>query len=451
MNKQFLKAVRDQMPEPLKYVTAPFIRNKLIKNRDFIKYYSLLEEREKLSTEQINEYQLNQLRQILIYSFKNVPYYRDLFRKISFDPSDFSHFDQLKNIPLLTRKIVTKNFDKLISEANVKNGFYIGTTGGSSGLPLKFLLDYDSIYKENAFIYYYRKKLGYRFEDKLATFRQLEFGDKLWKYNPMHNEILFTPIKLSKLTIASYAKKINELGPNYLNGYLSAIWYFAKLLDEHHIDLAFKLKGIFLISENIDNNQRKFIEEFFKVKSITFYGHSERCSIAEEIYPGRYKFDPYYGYTEQVLTENNKYSIVGTGFLNNTMPFIRYQTDDVCSPDDQYFSIEGKRNSAVGLTGINDEFLSSSIFDLDKELFKNIITYQFIQQKKGKAELLLIVNKQFRSSEIDGIKNDIYADTKGVIDIDIKVVDSLILSPRGKYQMYISHLNKENLSRSTDD
>jgi phenylacetate-CoA ligase len=241
------------------------------------------------------------------------------------------------------------------------------------------------------------------------------------------------------------------LGPHYLNGYLSAIWYFAKLLDEYHIELTFKLKGIFLVSENVDQNQRKFIEEFFNVKSLTFYGHSERCTIAEEVYPGRYKFDPYYGYTEQILTENNKYTIVGTGFLNYTMPFIRYQTDDVCSPDDQYFSIEGKRSSAVGLYGMNDEFLSSSVFDLDKQIFKNIITYQFVQNKKGKAELLLIVNKEFQSSEIDIIKKDIQADTNGVIDIEVKIVESLILSPRGKYQMYISNMNKANPKGSTDN
>jgi phenylacetate-CoA ligase len=151
------------------------------------------------------------------------------------------------------------------------------------------------------------------------------------------------------------------------------------------------------------------------------------------------------------MIENNKYSIVGTGFLNYTMPFIRYQTDDVCSPDDQYFSIEGKRSSAVGLYGLNDEFLSSSVFDIDKQIFKNIITYQFVQNKKGKAELLLIVNKQFQSSEIEVIKKDIQADTNGVIDIEVKIVESLILSPRGKYQMYISNMNKINPNRSTDN
>ena len=113
----------------------------------------------------------------------------------------------MKKIPFLTRKLITENFDKLISREKVKNGYYIGTTGGSSSVPLKFLLDYDSIYKENAFIYYYRKKLGYKFNDKLVAFRQVEFTNSLWKFNPMYNELIFFPIKLSKITIQDYVKK----------------------------------------------------------------------------------------------------------------------------------------------------------------------------------------------------------------------------------------------------
>jgi phenylacetate-CoA ligase len=247
MNKDFLKRVRDKMPESLKYNTASFFRNALIKNREFLKYYKLLEEREEANSEIIKEYQLNQLKQILIYSYKNVPYYQELFNKISFDPFKFSDFEQISNIPFLTREIITDNFDKLKSTKKIKNGYYKGTTGGSSGLPLKFLLDYESIYRENGFIYYYRKKSGYQFEDKLATFRQVEFGNKLWKFNPMHNELIFSPIKLSKVTINDYVKKINEYKPQYLNGYLSAIWYFAKLLAEHQINITFKIKGIFLM------------------------------------------------------------------------------------------------------------------------------------------------------------------------------------------------------------
>jgi phenylacetate-CoA ligase len=247
-------------------------------------------------------------------------------------------------------------------------------------------------------------------------------------------------MKVSKVTINEYAKKINEYQPQYLNGYLSAIWYFAKLLDEFKIDLRFKVKGIFLTSENIDSAQRKFIEEFFGAKSITFYGHSERCVIAEEIYPLKYLFDPYYGYTEQVINEESTYSIVGTGFLNYTMPFIRYKTDDICRPDNQYFNIEGKRDSTSGLYGNNDEFLPSSVLDLDQPVFKNIITYQFFQEKKGKADLLVIAGNLYKPSEMEGMKAEMNRQTSGIIEINIKLVDRLLLSQRGKYQMYITSI-----------
>jgi phenylacetate-CoA ligase len=444
MNKHFLKKIRDNMPESLKYITAPIIRGELVKNKEFLKYYNLLEERESISSEKIIEYQFDQLKQILIHSYKNVPYYQELFKKNSFDPNKFSDFKQMEEIPFLTRELVKENFDKLISRIEVKGGYYVGKTGGSSGLPLKFLLDFSSIYKENAFIYYYRKKGGYTFNDKLATFRDVGLGTKLCRYDAMYKELIFSPIKLSIVTVNNYANRINDFKPQYLNGYLSVIWYFAKLMESSQITLKTKLKGIFLMSENIDNIQRTFIEHFFNTKSYVHYGHSERCVLAEEKSRNNYQFDPYYGFTEQAHIENNNYSIVGTGFLNYIMPFIRYKTDDVCSPVNQLYTIYGKRSSSVGLYGYNNEFITSTVFDLSKEIFKNIITYQFVQNEKGKADLLLIVNKYFKLSEIELIKNTIYKDTKGIIDFDIKIVDHLILTPRGKSQMYISYTDNNS-------
>jgi phenylacetate-CoA ligase len=440
MNKHFLKTLRDKIPEPLKYIAGPIFRNKLIKNKEFSKYYTLLENRELIHPDKIIENQFSQLKQVLIHSYQNVPYYHELFNKVSFAPHKFSDLEQIKKIPFLTRQIIKDNFDQLISGAKVRKGHYIATTGGSSGLPLKFLLDYDSIFKENAFIYYFRKKLNYQFEDKLVTFRSTEYGNKLWKFNPMYNEMIFYPRKLSKINIAGIAKKINEFNPQFLNGYLSAIWYFAKLVDEYKINISLKLKGIFLISENLDPGQRTFIEQFFNVKSSTFYGHSERCVIAEEITPYNYKFDPYYGFTEFIQLEDDQFSIVGTGFLNYTMPLIRYKTDDIITPVNQYYSISGKKSSTSRLVGANDEFLTITALGLTNPIFKNILNFQFIQNEKGKADLLIIVSENFQMSEMEGIKNQLRKQNKGIIDMEIKIVENLVLSPRGKYDRYISRL-----------
>jgi phenylacetate-CoA ligase len=443
MNKHFLKGIRDEMPEFLKYVAAPFFRAKLIKNREFCKYYDLLEGRETINHEKIKEYQLSQTKELLVYSYQNVPYYTELFNKIKFDPEKLNSFDDIKVIPYLTKQIIRQNFDKLISTKKVNGGYYIATTGGTTGEPLKVLLDYDSIFQENAFIYQFRKRLGYQFEDKLATFRGVEFGGKLWKLSPMYNELLFSPFKLSKLTLNHYVKKINSFNAKYLNGYLSSLYFFAKLMEENQIRLSVKLKGIFLLGENIDVSQRQFLENFFSVKSSTHYGQTERCVIAEELERGLYKPNPFYGYTELIKQSSDDYEIVSSGFLHRTMPLIRYKSGDLCEKANGLIKIKGRWNVTDFLVGINDEKVSHISINFHSDILKNVSNYQFIQDEKGKAELLLIVNKDFNPSEITVMRTEMDRKIKGVIDFNIKVVDSLKLSSGGKFNRFISNIKND--------
>ena len=438
MNKHLLKSIRDRMPESLKYITAPLFRDKLLLNKEFRNCYSNLENREGIAPAEIKEYQFNQLKQILIYAFQNVPYYTELFNEINFRPENLNSFDDIKVIPFLTKEIIRDNFDKLISVKKVNGGCYRTTTSGSTGKPLEMLLDYNSFFKENAFIYFFRKELGYRYIDKLVTFRGIEFGGRLWRYNPMHNEIIFSPFKLSKKSLDIYVKKINSIKPGYFNGYFSSIYYFTKLLFESNIKLNFRLKGIFFISEKIDAIERQFVESFFEVKSMTFYGHTERCIIAQELHQDEYTFDPYYGFTEMISTNDNNYNIVGTGFLNKTMPLIRYLTDDFCLPiSEDKCSIVGRRDLNDFLLGINGEKISSASLHFISNFLINVIGYQFIQNRVGKSVLLLVPTKDFKTSELARIKCEIDRELKGIIDFEIKVDEKLILASSGKFQMFL--------------
>lgn len=442
MNKNFLKNIRDLMPEPLKYLTASLFRNRLIKNKEYCRYSELLSDREKLSEEAIKEFQFNELKNILKYSYKFVPYYTELFDEVGFCPQNMKSFEEIQIIPFLTKELLRLNFDKLISTENIPGGHYVAITGGSTGEPLKVLLDYDCVFKENAFVNYFRRKLDYQSKDRIVTFRGIEFGDRLWKLNPMQNELIFSPFKLSSITLQTYVEKINQFKPGYLNGYLSTLYYFAKLLSDKKLKLKYPIKGIFLISENIDKEQRQFVENFFQVKTSSFYGHSERCIIAEEIEPNEYLFDPYYGFTELIPNNDSTYIISGTGFLNKTMPLIRYKTDDVCFPSGKRFIIDGSRKSTMGLYGINDEFFTHAAFNFHSEIFKNVTSYQFVQKQKGKVDLLLIVNQNYNDDDLKLIKKEIDKKTKGVIDFNILVKDKLILTKRGKFNLFISQIEE---------
>jgi phenylacetate-CoA ligase len=442
MNKHFLKNIRDNIPEPLKYLFAPVFRAKLIRNKEYIKYEKMLSERLVLDSNTIKEYQLSRLKEILAYSFEYVPYYNALFKQVGFNPQNMKSIEDMAIIPYLTKDLIRNNFDQLVSTKKIHGGHYVAITGGSTGEPLKVFLDYDSVFKENAFINHFRLKSGYNKDSKLATFRGIEFENHLWKYNPMQNELVFSPFRLSKKTIKEYVERLNLFRPDFLNGYLSCIYFLAKLLEECKLNLKYPIKGIFLISENIDKEQRLFIENFFHTKSSTFYGHSERCIIAEETYPNEYTFDPYYGYTELLERENGICEIIGTGFLNRTMPLIRYRTNDVCKQNARgTVSIVGRWNIEEFLVGVNSEKVSHSAINFHSDVFKNIVNYQFIQTQPGKVELLLLVNEQFKPSEMEYLKKEIDKKIKGVIHLKVKVTDNLILSPRGKFNRFISMNN----------
>lgn len=444
MNKLYLKRIRDNIPETIKYLIAPLFRNKLIQNSKYTHFNQLLLRRELSNNETIKKYQFEELKKILIYAKDFVPYYTKLFEQVGFDPKEMKSAEEIKVIPYLTKEIIRAEFDQLISTKKISGGYYLATTGGSTGEPLKVLLDYDSVFKENAFVNYFRSKLGYQIQDRLATFRGVEFDDRLWKFNPMQNELIFSPFKLSKNTVKTYVAKINKYKPAFLNGYLSSLHFFAQLLSENNLRLKHPIKGIFLISENIDIAQREFLENFFNVKSCTFYGHTERCVIAEELSPNEYVFDPYYGYSELIDNSTGSFSIVSTGFLNKTMPLIRFKTNDNCVlTKRKTISISGRWDVNDFLIGKNEEKVFHSALNFHSEIFKNVTSYQFIQKQKGEADIHIIVNKDFQTSEIAIMKKMIDKKTKGVIEFNIKITDQLILSKRGKYKMFISELKDQ--------
>jgi hypothetical protein len=103
-------------------------------------------------------------------------------------------------------------------------------------------------------------------------------------------------------------------------------------------------------------------------------------------------------------------------------------------------SIKGRRGINDFLVGRNDEKIFNSSLHFLSDILTNVTKYQFIQEIKGTAVLLLVPNKNFNTSEIISIKGELDKKMKGIIDFEIKVEEKLILSSRGKYQMFISNI-----------
>lgn len=89
------------------------------------------------SADTIERYQVGALRDLLAEAQRHVPYWREVFTRLRFDPRDVRSKRDLDALPVLTREIVRERYRDLVhpmyAAVNLKKG-----TSGSTGTPLKF-------------------------------------------------------------------------------------------------------------------------------------------------------------------------------------------------------------------------------------------------------------------------------------------------------------------------
>jgi phenylacetate-CoA ligase len=216
--------------------------------------------------------------------------------------------------------------------------------------------------------------------------------------------------------------------------------------------LNYKLKAIFLISENFSVADIEIMKSFFQCNISSFYGHSERLVFAPTYAKNlsSNKINKRYGYFElidsnnKVIVDNNQRGeIVSTSYDNYAMPLIRYKTNDFTHYIDSENSIinmiEGRwdREYLLGKNGLKISVIALSF---NSAIFKNIMQYQFHQKEYGKVEFYIIVKDKFQNSEKESIRESLNTQTGDMIKFEIKVVDRLELTMRGKFKKVINKI-----------
>jgi phenylacetate-coenzyme A ligase PaaK-like adenylate-forming protein len=205
----------------------------------------------------------------------------------------------------------------------------------------------------------------------------------------------------------------------FFHGYLSSIYLFAKLLESKNIEgNVFNLKGIMLGSENIDEEKRRFVEQYFNTKTYSWYGHTEKGILAGECEINRsYHSFFQYGFFD-LLNENGFWTssgeVITTGFVNKAMPLINYKTGDYAITDKS--KCECGRNytlikKVIGRWGNdfvydkNQNKVSTTALNIHIENQKDILNLQIIQKHLGEVEIAFSLIKIDNKKQIEEAKN----------------------------------------------
>ncbi|MCE7595920.1 phenylacetate--CoA ligase family protein [Vibrio fluvialis] len=369
---------------------------------------------------------------------KNVPFYIDFCKKHNI--KKLTSIEDFQKLPLISKEMLLDNASSFMDHRYSKYSYEV-STGGTTGKQLSLLMENDAYGKEWAFVNSYIRKIGGNENSRRLCLRGVS-GIKenhLIDYNPLYKEMLISPFHLTKERLESEFSSILEFEPKWIHGYPSSVALLAKHLKE----LGLKINSvdfILLVSEKIYEEQRQVIADVFGNNIFSFYGMTERVIFAPLI-NNEFIPDPSYCLVEEFGGE-----LVGTGFINRSFPILRYRTGDaaITKKDNNGIvtsmtDILGRwgRDYLVGKSGVN---ISMTSLNVHCDSLKLIDKFQFVQEVQGECYLDLVLSEYCDNNDVANVYNVFQSKVGSELDINVRLVDSIELSKRGKHSFIRSKL-----------
>lgn len=390
------------------------------------------------------------LLRMVNYAIKHVPYYREKYGNVTVN--NLQDFEE--KIDFINKDEVMKQWDKFISDEIDLKRCFIGTTGGTSGKPLKLAFLKNRYAVELVFMHNMWKRTGWNYSVR-AVLRNHKLPDsKIYTINPMTKEVIFDAFRISTEYVKEIVPVLKRFRIEYFHAYPSAAFQFCKICQHENIDISF-IKCFLCGSEAVTDEQYQFITKRLGINIFSWYGHSEKLILGgyKDEYPLIY-IEPQYGWFElinkngnKITQSNEKGEMVGSTFYNYVMPLIRYKTGDWATLEQERGKIE---NYAVikNIVGRWDKNLiyrndgtttTITALNLHNDLYDKIDGMQFIQEKIGELIVTIIKGKDYDESTESYLYNHFRKAMGKDAKVIIKYVQHLYILPNGKF---LSLINK---------
>lgn len=399
----------------------------------------------------------------LRWALETVPAYQQYRALLD---KDMSPEDVLSELPLLSKEEIKADLEAFVSR-KTQTGQRLATfTGGSTSTPMKFYLQKNVTRpREYAFMDDFQARVDLSPRDTILAMRGRTVptaarpNGPFWMYEPIKRSLALSPDHMDESHMPGYLEAIRAFRPTIIQAYPSLIQPFANWLRANPApDVTSRIRGILLYSESALDVQLDFLRDIFKCPVLRHYGHSERVLMAGSMPDDdRYFFWPQYGKFELVDREGRRITapgvlgeIVGTSHDNQVMPFIRYRTGDFAVLSDRPHPRLPHYPACERLEGRMQEFMVTkdnrlvsvtSMGAAHSAYFSLVEAAQFEQFRPGHLVLNLLTAKPLPDGAVEGLLQAMDKKLNGMCDVEVRVVDHLDRTPRGKLQMLVQHLD----------
>lgn len=424
----------------------------LLLGKTYRRWDSLVAEADAWSRARIEAFQVEQLREICGLAYDKSDYYRDSFDRAGLKPSAIRRAEDIRVLPIIDKQVINRHRDELLTVDPAAAGLDYVATGGSGGEPMRFLIGKDRSAIEYAHLARAWMRAGFAHGSTKAVLRGQVLaaaGDGMrHAYDPLLRNHGYSNFHLDEETMARYLEHISGIGPCFLHTYPSTLAILVRFMRRQKIQAPSNIRGLLLESENVHDEDRAAAEEIFGVRYFSSYGHSEKLVMAAECeHSSNYHVFPTYGYFELVdesghpVTEpGQEGEIVGTGFINRAMPFLRYRTGDYATYVGEGCAACGRQHTVIRkvrghntmeqLIAEDGSFIPYSAVNVHDDTFEDVLQFQFLQEEPGRATLRLVpANSRLNPEELVRRLN---LRLQGRVELKSLLVEEIKLTARGK-------------------
>ena len=424
---------------------------KLKSNSSFKKKLDEVLKRAEWSDEQIIAYRNKRLRNFIIEAYNGTAYYKKLFDELNIDPTQINNLEDLKKLPIITKRDVRENIESLTNKSLSKvNTRY---TSGTTGMGLSFPSTMEGIHEQWAIWWRYRLKNGI----KLNTWCG-HFGGKIivpskqqsppyWRINIPGKQIMFSAYHANEKSLKHYIYALNKYQPIWLHGYPSFISLIAKYLIDNNLHLDYKILFITTGAENLLENQKQNILKAFGILPLEHYGMAEACAnLSQKSNSNGLIVDEDFSAVEFIPTDiKDHYKILGTNLSNPAFPLIRYEIGDVAYIPNLSDGDKSIRNVS-NIDGRLEDYIvlkngaKVAIFNLLFSRLTNIVEAQVHQSSIGNIRFRIVKSKNYSDLDEKKMLEDINLRLGNDNNIEIEYVESIPKSSTGKLRLVTSDL-----------
>lgn len=406
------------------------------------------------SVDQKRGWILDRLRYTVRRAASETAYYRELFKRLGFEPEADFGFEDFARLPVLQREDIERGAWTLVSDSVPRDQLRADATGGSTGKPTEIWMGPEERGWRESGLEYFMERVGasvgtrtaYLWGHHLDPVASDRFLDRLRDF--VANVRWFDCFRLSAPVLEGYHREMSRWQPGCVVAYASALADLASVAEDLPERPNYPTRCFVTGAEKLLAHQREVIQRVFGQPVFERYGSRDVGLIGFQIdAPRDHCFEvDWVNIMVEPEAPTRESSILVTKLHADGMPMLRYRIGDVgrFDPDSRpghpcfmLPEVLGREADRIALPG------GGWIHGLEfPHLMKDypIRDFQLVQHKDLSVVLFVVPKEGFTEEDRRAILRVMLANLRGV-DVTLKLVTRVLRSASNKWRPVRSEVN----------